>query len=179
MWLSYRTPQFWVLEVERLSDVTCFAPGHPSAFTSQRVVPSSNAAAGSGVRTGVVPAGGSPAAGLPMSVTLQSGLFFVAAHGRTFMTSLAWVSGTSGIATELSPEHSFSLPLARCFCSHIDLALLYDARARTAAVPQAHGTRLSPREGASVAQRRSLCPSLLYPPANSQGRSLIGPTWVT
>lgn len=158
-------------------DMLC--PGSPERvhFTAGR--PSSNAAAGSGVRTGVVPAGGSPATGLPMSVTLRSGLFFVAAHGRTFMTSLAWVSGTSGIATELSPEHSFSLPLAHCFCSHIDLAPLYDARAKTEAGPQAHGTHLSPREGASVPQRRSLCPSLLYPSANSQGRSLIGPTWVT
>lgn len=38
----------------------------------------------------------------------------------------------------------------------------------------APSSRVSPEP-----QRGSLCPSLLYPSANSQGRSLIGPTWVT
>lgn len=92
---------------------------------------------------GAGPAGGSPAAGLPMSVTLRSGLFFVAghyaAHYRTFTTSLAWVSGTSGIATKLSAEHSFSLPLARGFSGHTDLAPHYDARSGTLLRPKLPG----------------------------------------
>lgn len=80
--------------------------------------------------------------------------FFVAghyaAHYRTFTTSLAWVSGTSGIATKLSAEHSFSLPLARGFSGHTDLAPHYDARSGTLLRPKLPGSRLSRREGASV-----------------------------
>lgn len=133
MRLSQRMPQFRVLEVEaRRCDRLCL--GSPSPFPSERGVQS---------RNGAVPAGGSPAAGLPMSVTLRSGLFFVAehyaAHYRTFTTSLAWVSGTSGIATKLSAEHSFSLPLARGFSGHTDLAPHYDARSGTLLRPKLPG----------------------------------------